>query len=205
MKYIVILCDGMADEPLESLSGKTPLEAAKTLNMDRLAKNAEIGMVQTVPKGMSVIGYDPKKYYSGRSPLEALSIGAQMGDLDVSFRCNLVTLTEDEDCYEERTILDHSSGEISTEDAAVLMEALSKGLAKDGYHFYVGTSYRHLLIQNNGHVTELTPPHDILTKKIGGYLPEDEVLREMRVKSYYILKDLQINIKRREEGKIPAN
>ena len=119
MKYIVILCDGMADEPLESLSGKTPLEAAKTLNMDRLAKNAEIGMVQTVPKGMSpgsdtanlsVIGYDPKKYYSGRSPLEALSIGAQMGDLDVSFRCNLVTLTEDEDCYEERTILDHSSG-----------------------------------------------------------------------------------------------
>lgn len=214
MKYIVILCDGMADEPLESLSGKTPLEAAKTLNMDRLAKNAEIGMVQTVPKGMSpgsdtanlsVIGYDPKKYYSGRSPLEALSIGAQMGDLDVSFRCNLVTLTEDEDCYEERTILDHSSGEISTEDAAVLMEALSKGLAKDGYHFYVGTSYRHLLIQNNGHVTELTPPHDILTKKIGGYLPEDEVLREMMVKSYDILKDHPINIKRREEGKNPAN
>ena len=214
MKYIVILCDGMADEPLESLSGKTPLEAAKTLNMDRLAKNAEIGMVQTVPKGMSpgsdtanlsVIGYDPKKYYSGRSPLEALSIGAQMGDLDVSFRCNLVTLTEDEDCYEERTILDHSSGEISTEDATVLMEALSKGLAKDGYHFYVGTSYRHLLIQNNGHVTELTPPHDILTKKIGGYLPEDEVLREMMVKSYDILKDHPINIKRREEGKNPAN
>ena len=171
-------------------------------------------MVQTVPKGMSpgsdtanlsVIGYDPKKYYSGRSPLEALSIGAQMGDLDVSFRCNLVTLTEDEDCYEERTILDHSSGEISTEDAAVLMEALSKGLAKDGYHFYVGTSYRHLLIQNNGHVTELTPPHDILTKKIGGYLPEDEVLREMMVKSYDILKDHPINIKRREEGKNPAN
>ena len=174
MKYIVILCDGMADEPLESLSGKTPLEAAKTLNMDRLAKNAEIGMVQTVPKGMSpgsdtanlsVIGYDPKKYYSGRSPLEALSIGAQMGDLDVSFRCNLVTLTEDEDCYEERTILDHSSGEISTEDAA----------------------------------------HDILTNKIGGYLPEDEVLREMMVKSYDILKDHPINIKRREEGKNPAN
>ena len=214
MKYIVILCDGMADEPLESLSGKTPLEAAKTLNMDRLAKNAEIGMVQTVPKGMSpgsdtanlsVIGYDPKKYYSGRSPLEALSIGAQMGDLDVSFRCNLVTLTEDEDCYEERTILDHSSGEISTEDAAVLMEALSKGLAKDGYHFYVGTSYRHLLIQNNVHETELTPPHDILTKKIGGYLPEDEVLREMMVKSYDILKDHPINIKRWEEGKNPAN
>ncbi len=214
MKYIVILCDGMADEPIESLSGKTPLEAAKTLNMDRLAKTSEIGMVQTVPKGMapgsdtanlSVIGYDPKVYYSGRSPLEALSIGAQMDDGDVSFRCNLVTLTEEEDCYEERTILDHSSGEISTEDAAVLVEALREGLAKEGYQFYVGTSYRHLLIQKNGHVTELTPPHDILTKKIGEYLPEDEVLREMMVKSFDILKDHPINVKRRKEGKNPAN
>ena len=122
MKYIVILCDGMADEPLEKLGGKTPLEAARTPNMDRLAKCAEIGMVRTVPEGMapgsdtanlSVIGYDPEKYYSGRSPLEALSIGAEMGEHDVSFRCNLVTLSEEEEQYEDRTILDHSSGEIS--------------------------------------------------------------------------------------------
>ena len=114
-----------------------------------------------------------------------------MGDLDVSFRCNLVTLTEDEDCYEERTILDHSSGEISTEDAAVLMEALSKGLAKDGYHFYVGTSYRHLLIQNNGHVTELTPPHDIFDKEDRRISPgKMKCFGEMMVKSYDILKKI---------------
>ena len=158
MKYIVVLCDGMADEPLEELGGKTPLEAAATPNMDRLAKASEIGMVRTVPEGMapgsdtanlSVIGYDPKKYYSGRSPLEALSIGAEMGDTDVSFRCNLVTLSEEEACYEDRRIIDHSSDEIPTEEAAVLVKALSEGLQRNGYHFYVGTSYRHLLIQEN--------------------------------------------------------
>ena len=179
MKYIVILCDGMADEPLEKLGGKTPLEAARTPNMDRLAKCAEIGMVRTVPEGMapgsdtanlSVIGYDPEKYYSGRSPLEALSIGAEMGEHDVSFRCNLVTLSEEEEQYEDRTILDHSSGEIST-----------------------------------GKVSELTAPHDILTRRIGEYLPSDPVLRDMMVRSYDILKDHPINVRRREEGKNPAN
>ena len=214
MKYIVVLCDGMADEPLEELGGKTPLEAAATPNMDRLAKASEIGMVRTVPEGMapgsdtanlSVIGYDPKKYYSGRSPLEALSIGAEMGDTDVSFRCNLVTLSEEEACYEDRGIIDHSSDEIPTEEAAVLVKALSEGLQRNGYHFYVGTSYRHLLIQENGTVVELTAPHDILTKRIGDYLPQDEVLRGMMVKSYEILKDHPINVKRRAEGKNPAN
>ena len=214
MKYIVILCDGMADEPLEELGGRTPLEAAVTPNMDRLAKVSEIGMVRTVPEGMapgsdtanlSVIGYDPEKYYSGRSPLEALSIGAEMGEHDVSFRCNLVTLSEEEECYEDRKILDHSSGEISTEDAAVLVEALKEGLAREGYTFYVGTSYRHLLIQKNGKVVELTAPHDILTKRIGEYLPQDEVLRDMMIRSYDILKDHPINVKRRAEGKNPAN
>ena len=181
MKYIVILCDGMADKPLEELGGKTPLEAARTANMDRLAEKAEIGMVRTVPDGMapgsdtanlSVIGYDPKKYYSGRSPLEALSIGAEMGDKDVSFRCNLVTLSEEENSYEERVILDHSSGEIPTEEAAVLLDALKKGLEREGYAFYTGTSYRHLLIQKEGKVVELTAPHDILTRRIGEYLPK---------------------------------
>lgn len=224
MKYIVILCDGMADEPLEKLGGKTPLEAARTPNMDRLAKCAEIGMVRTVPEGMapgsdtanlSVIGYDPEKYYSGRSPLEALSIGAEMGEHDVSFRCNLVTLSEEEEQYEERTILDHSSGEISTEDAAVLIQALKDEFARgsaderpcysEGYTFYAGTSYRHLLIQNNGKVSELTAPHDILTRRIREYLPSDPVLRDMMVRSYDILKDHPINVKRRKEGKNPAN
>lgn len=214
MKYIVILCDGMADEPLEELGGRTPLEAARTENMDRLAKSSEIGMVQTVPDGMSpgsdtanlsVIGYDPRKYYTGRSPLEALSIGAPMEPSDVSFRCNLVTLSEEEENYEDRHILDHSSDEISTEEAAELIRALSEGLKRDGYTFYVGTSYRHLLIQKNGTVVELTAPHDILTKRIGEYLPEDEVLREMMIKSYDILKDHPVNVKRRAEGKNPAN
>lgn len=214
MKYIVILCDGMADEPLEELGGRTPLEAARTENMDRLAKSSEIGMVQTVPDGMapgsdtanlSVIGYDPRKYYTGRSPLEALSIGALMEPSDVSFRCNLVTLSEEEENYEDRHILDHSSDEISTEEAAELIRALSEGLKRDGYTFYVGTSYRHLLIQKNGTVVELTAPHDILTKRIGEYLPEDEVLREMMIKSYDILKDHPVNVKRRAEGKNPAN
>ena len=214
MKYIVILCDGMADEPIAELGGKTPLEAAHTANMDKLAKTAEIGMVQTVPRGMSpgsdtanlsVIGYDPRKYYSGRSPLEALSIGAEMGDTDVSFRCNVVTLSEDEENYEDRIILDHSSGEITTQEAAELIQALKEGLEREGYTFYVGTSYRHLLIQKDGKTVDLTPPHDILTKRIGEYLPTDEVLREMMVKSYDILKDHPVNVKRKAEGKNPAN
>ena len=171
-------------------------------------------MARTVPEGMapgsdtanlSVIGYDPEKYYSGRSPLEALSIGAKMGDEDVSFRCNLVTLSEDEENYEDRVIIDHSSGEISTEEAAELLNALKTELKREGYTFYAGTSYRHLLIWKGGKTVELTAPHDILTKRVGEYLPEDEVLREMMVRSYDILKDHPINKKRRAEGKNPAN
>lgn len=214
MKYIVILCDGMADEPIAGLGGRTPLEAADTPGMNRLAGRSEVGMVQTVPEGMapgsdtanlSVIGYDPKKYYSGRSPLEALSIGADMKADDVSFRCNLVTLSETEEKYEDRHILDHSSGEISTKEAAELMEALKEGLSREGYTFYTGISYRHLLIWHRGNISELTAPHDILTKRIGEYLPEDSALREMMEKSYEILKDHPINKKRREQGKNPAN
>lgn len=214
MKYLVMLCDGMADEPLEELEGRTPLETAVTPNLDRLAPISEIGMVRTVPKGMapgsdtanlSVIGYDPKRYYTGRSPLEALSIGVDMEPDDVSFRCNIVTLSEEEDVYEDRKILDHSSDEISTEEAAVLVEALKSGLRKDGYEFYVGTSYRHLLIWKHGNVVELTPPHDILTRKIGDYLPSDPVLREMMEKSYEILNHHPINEARRAKGLKPAN
>ena len=214
MKYIIVLGDGMADEPLEVLGNKTPLQVADKKAIDALAKKSEIGLAHTVPEGMSpgsdtanlsVIGYDPKIYYSGRSPLEALSIGVDMKPTDISFRCNIVTLSEEESDYEEKTIIDHSSGEISTEDAAILVEALKEGLKKEGYEFYVGTSYRHLLVWANGELVELTPPHDILTRKIGDYLPKDEVLRDMMKKSYDILVNHPINIKRKEMGLNPAN
>ena len=214
MKYIIVLGDGMADEPLEVLGNKTPLQVAEKNAIDKLAKTGEVGLAHTVPEGMSpgsdtanlsVIGYNPKIYYSGRSPLEALSIGVDMKPTDISFRCNIVTLSEEESEYEEKTIIDHSSGEISTEDAAILIEALKEGLKKEGYKFYVGTSYRHLLVWANGKLVELTPPHDILTKKIGDYLPSDEVLREMMKKSYDILANHPINIKRKEQGLNPAN
>lgn len=214
MKYIVVLSDGMAGRPLDELNGKTTLEAARTPEMDYLAKMSEIGLTSMVPEGMApgsdtanlaVMGYDPKIYYTGRSPLEALSIGVDMEDTDVSFRCNIVTLSEEDCAYEDRTIIDHSSDEISTEDAAVLLEALQEGLKREGYEFYVGTSYRHLLIWKNGKTVDLTPPHDILTKRIGDYLPKDQILREMMEKSYKILENHPINVKRRKMGLHPAN
>ena len=214
MKYAVILGDGMADWGIDELGGKTPLEYASTPMMDELSKTAEIGLVRTVPEGMSpgsdtanlsVLGYNPAKYYSGRSPLEALSIGVDMKDTDVALRCNIVTLSEKEDTYEERTILDHSSSEISTEDAAVLLEAVKKELARDGYTFYVGTSYRHLLIIDNGKVMPLTQPHDILGQVIGDKLPADDVLRGMMKRSYDILVNHPINIERKKKGLNPAN
>ena len=215
MKYIVILGDGMADEPIEKLGGRTPLEYAKTDEMDRLARMSEIGMVKTIPDGMkpgsdvanlAVLGYDPKKYYSGRSPLEALSIGAPMTDKDVAIRCNIVTISDEKDIpFEEHTIIDHSSDEISTEDCKVLLDAVRKELDSDEYRFYLGTSYRHCLIWKGGNVVELTPPHDVLTQKIGQYLPEDKVLREMMKKSYDILKDHPLNKERIAKGLHPAN
>jgi 2,3-bisphosphoglycerate-independent phosphoglycerate mutase len=214
MKYVIVLSDGMAGRPLDELGGKTTLEAANTPVIDRLAEKAEIGMAAMVPEGMapgsdtanlSVMGYDPKIYYTGRSPLEALSIGVDMESTDVSFRCNIVTLSENEGNYEDRIVIDHSSGEISTEEAAVLVEALKEGLKREGYEFYVGTSYRHLLIWKNGKTVELTPPHDILTKRIGDYLPKDDVLREMMEKSFDILNHHPINEERRKKGLNPAN
>ena len=155
MKYIVVLGDGMADEPLEQLNGKTPLAYANTPNMDRLSKLSELGMVHTIPQGMkpgsdtanlSVLGYDPAVYYSGRSPLEALSIGVPMKDTDIAIRCNIVTISEEEVPFEEKTIIDHSASEISTEDCAVLLREVESQLANETYQFYVGTSYRHCLI-----------------------------------------------------------
>lgn len=213
MKYIVILGDGMADEPVEALDGKTPLEAADTPMMDSLAGRSELGMAYTIPEGMSpgsdtanlaVLGYNPKRYYTGRSPLEALSIGVPMKESDVALRCNLVTLSE-EGAYEEKKILDHSSSEISTEDAAVLIDAVKKELENDVYHFYTGTSYRHLTIWDKGSVVTLTPPHDILGNVIAEYLPENRKLREMMEKSYDILNQHPLNIEREKKGLNKAN
>ena len=214
MKYVIVLGDGMADRPLEELQGMTPLEYAETPAMDQLAAAGEIGMVHTIPDGMSpgsdtanlsVLGYDPKIYYSGRSPLEALSIGVDMKQDDVSLRCNLVTLSEEEERYEDRKILDHSSDEISTEDAAVLLEAVKRELETDGYHFYAGTSYRHLLIWEKGSVIDLTQPHDVLGQTIGQHLPKDHILREMMKRSYDILVSHPINLERKKQGLRPAN
>lgn len=214
MKYIIVLGDGMADEPIEALENKTPLAYADTPVMDMLSKKSEIGMVQTIPEGMSpgsdtanlsVLGYDPKIYYSGRSPLEALSIGVPMKDTDIALRCNIVTISEEDVPFEERTIIDHSSGEISTEDCAVLLEAVRRELETDIYKFYLGTSYRHCLIWDKGEVAELTPPHDVLTQVIGKYLPKEKTLREMMEKSYHILVNHPINIERKKQGLNPAN
>lgn len=214
MKYVVVLGDGMADEPIEALSGKTPLEYANTPMMDELSKKSEIGMVHTIPDGMnpgsdtanlSVLGYDPKKYYSGRSPLEALSIGIPMKDTDIALRCNIVTISEDDVPFEEKTIIDHSSSEISTEDCAVLLEAVRKELETEIYKFYVGTSYRHCLIWDKGEVVELTPPHDVLGQVIGTHLPSDKALYEMMKRSYDILANHPLNIERKKQGLNPAN
>lgn len=214
MKYIVVLGDGMADEPIAELDGKTVLEYANTPCLDRLSKCSEIGLVHTIPDGMkpgsdtanlSVLGYDPKKYYSGRSPLEALSIGVPMEDTDVALRCNIVTISDDDVPFSEKTIIDHSADEISTEDCAVLLQAVKQQLETETHHFYVGTSYRHCLIWNNGQTVELTPPHDVLMRTIGQYLPEDAVLRDMMKKSYEILKDHPLNIERKKKGLHPAN
>lgn len=213
MKYVVILGDGMADEPIESLAGKTPLEVAVTPMMDELAKKSEIGLLHTVPEGMSpgsdtanlsVMGYDPKIYYTGRSPLEALSIGIPMEADDVAIRCNVITLSEEEP-YEEKIIIDHSSDEIETEDAAVLVEALKKELENEQYRLYPGTSYRHCLIWKGGKVVDLEPPHDHLTQKAGPWLPKDPVLREMQKRSYEIISEHPINQERKAKGLNPAN
>lgn len=214
MKYIVVLGDGMADEPIAEIGGKTPLMHANTPMMDELAGKSVVGLSATIPEGMSpgsdtanlaVLGYNPKKYYTGRSPLEALSIGVPMKDTDIALRCNIVTVSEEDVPYAERTIIDHSSSEISTEDAAVLLEAVKKELQDDIYSYYVGTSYRHLLIWDKGQVVPLTPPHDILGKVIGDYLPKEDKLREMMEKSYDILNNHPLNVERAKKGLHKAN
>ena len=213
MKYIVILADGMADEPLEQLGGQTPLAYANTPCMDALAGAGIMGLAKTVPDSMkpgsdvanlSVLGYDPRANYSGRSPLEALSVGVQMQPTDVVLRCNIVTVTEDEP-FAEKIILDHSSGEISTQDADILMDAVRDAFNCPQFQFYTGTSYRELTVWDHGQVVELNQPHDHLGKKIGPYLPEQPDLRRMMEESFDILNNHPLNLHRAAQGKNKAN
>ena len=218
MKYLVLLCDGMADYPVPELGNKTPMGASNTPNMDKLAEKSVIGLVKTVQDNMkpgsdvanlSVLGYDPQVYYTGRSPLEAGSIGIDMKDTDVSFRCNLVTLS-DEANYEDKTILDYCADDISTEEAKELVEYLEKNLGNEEFKLYSGVSYRHCLIWNNGtmEVGTLTPPHDITGKPIKEYIPTHpnaQKLYDLMVKSYDLLKDHPVNKAREARGLKPAN
>ncbi|MEG1394638.1 MAG: cofactor-independent phosphoglycerate mutase [Clostridia bacterium] len=217
MKYIVILGDGMADYPLESLGGKTPLDVAKKPNIDRLCQNGEIGLVKTVPQGMkpgsdvanlAMMGYSPRKYYSGRSPLEALSIGIDLLDDDIAIRCNLVTLS-DEKAYADKTMVDYSSGEISTAEASELISFVQSNLGDDDLTFFAGVSYRHCLVKHHAQLgTQYTPPHDISDKKITTYLPSGlygQQMLDIMQKSYDLLKDHPINQRRIAQGKNPAN
>ena len=204
----------MADEPLEELGGKTPLECAKTPMMDELSLVSEIGLAKTIPEGLkpgsdvanlAVLGYNPEVYYSGRSPLEALSIGVDMKDTDIAMRVNLVTVSDDDKKYEDKTMIDHSSGEISTEDAAVLLDAVREALETDEYKFYLGTSYRHLCIWDKGEVLEFSQPHDILGQAIEKHLPNNEIFLNMMKKSYEILNNHPINVERAKKGLNKAN
>lgn len=213
MKYIVVLGDGMADEPLPQLDGKTPLEVANTPVMDSLAGMGEMGLAKTVPDTMkpgsdvanlSVLGYDPEKNYSGRSPLEALSVRVQMDPTDVIFRCNIVTLSENEP-YAQKTIIDHSSGEISTEDADILMDAVREAFDSETIQFHTGTSYRHITVWKNGQILDMAQPHDHLGQVIEPFLPQHPLFRDMMEKSFEILNNHPLNLKRAAEGKNKAN
>ncbi len=218
MKYAVILCDGMADRPIPEFENKTPMSKANKPNMNYLASKGEVGLVKTVAMGMkpgsdvanlSVIGYDSKIYYTGRSPLEAASIGIDLKNDDVTLRCNLVTLS-DEPNYEDKTMVDYCSGDISSEEAKVLIDYIQENLGNDIFKFYSGVSYRHCLVWTKGepHPGVLTPPHDITDKKIKEYIPKGEFvapLYDLMKKSYDLLKDHPVNRKRIENGKNPAN
>lgn len=217
MKYIVVLGDGMADWKIAELGNKTCLEAAATPTLDKIAPVSEIGLCKTVPEGfkpgsdvanMSVLGFAPQKYYTGRSPLEAVSMGINLAPTDVTVRCNLVTLSDEED-YSRKTMLDYSAGEISTEEADELIKAVQKELGSESFKFYSGISYRHCLVVKNGAVGHtLTPPHDISDKKITAYLPKGEnaeIYLDFMRKSYGILSKHPVNLSRVKQGKKPAN
>lgn len=217
MKYIVMLGDGMADTPVQELGGKTPLEAANKPNMDFLAQNGTVGMVKTVPEGMppgsdtanlSVMGYDPLVYYSGRSPLEAVSMGIPLELDDVTFRCNLVTLSDEEN-IEDTTMIDYSSDEISTEESTELITYLNNHFKTSERNLYAGISYRHCLVLSHAKTGSIcTPPHDITLKPVSGHLPGGtygEMLLELMKQSRTLLKDHPVNLARIKRGLRPAN
>ncbi|MBO4897494.1 MAG: cofactor-independent phosphoglycerate mutase [Clostridia bacterium] len=214
MKYIVVLSDGMSDYPLPELGGKTPMEYANKPNMDSLASKGEMFLVKTVPDELSpgsdvanlaVMGYDPMKYYTGRSPLEAASIGVTLAPDDTSYRANLVSLSGECD-YEDKTMLDYSSGEITTAESAEIIKTLAESINTNDLKLYCGVSYRHLLVKSGKNSDcELTPPHDISDKPIKEYLPKDELTLSVMKKSYEILKNHPVNKKRRAEGKHTAD
>lgn len=219
MKYVVVLCDGMADYPVPALGGKTPMMVAKKPHIDALAAKAEVGLVHTVAPGlkpgsdvanMSVLGFDPHRFYTGRSPLEAASIGIDMKDSDVSLRTNLVTLSDKGEPFADKVIEDYCADDISTEEARQLIEAVQAAFGGGEYDYYTGVSYRHCLIWHGG-TTELgnmTPPHDITGKVIGPHLSTAETARpllEMMEKSFELLKDHPVNKARVAAGRRPAN
>ncbi len=214
MKYIVVLCDGAADTPVKELGNKTPLEVAKKPNIDRLASLGEMGMVTTVPgnlppgsdvANLAVFGYDPQKYYTGRSPLEAMSMGVHLELTDTTFRTNVVTLSDEEN-YEDKTMIDYSSDEITTEESSQLIKAVNDALRTEEYEFFSGISYRHLMVWHNKENNfSLTPPHDITERKIKDYLPQDETILNLMKKSYEILKNHPVNLDRIKRGLRPAN
>ena len=217
MKYIVMLGDGMADRPVTALGGKTPLEAAYTPNMDFLAQNGVTGMVRTVPEGMppgsdtanlSVMGYDPKVYYSGRSPLEAVSMGVELAPDDVAYRCNLVTLSDAPE-LEDAEMIDYSAGEISTAEAADLIACLDAAFHADDCTLYAGISYRHCLVLRGTRTgSDCTPPHDLSGQPVRGHLPSGRHgarLREMMERSRALLRDHPVNQARIARGLRPAN
>jgi 2,3-bisphosphoglycerate-independent phosphoglycerate mutase len=217
MKYVVIIGDGMADRPIKELDGKTPLQQAFTPHMDRLARQGTIGKVRTIPQGfypgsdvanLSILGYDPVEFYTGRAPLEAASIGIDLNEDDVSFRCNLITLKYDQ--QRKRAIMDdYSSGHITTEEAKKLIQQIDGKLGTKDIRFFPGVSYRHLMVWSRGPVDiECVPPHDILGKEITDYLPVgdgEDILRKMMLVSAEILERDPINRERIKRGEKPAN
>lgn len=215
MKYVVLLGDGMADEPLEELGGKTPLQAAKTPNMDLLARKGRLGMVHTVPEGfhpgsdvanLSVFGFDPSRCYSGRSPLEAASMKVELGPDDVAFRLNLVTLVPH---YGKLYMADFSAGHISTEEARQIIESLQAELGDEEFQFHPGISYRHLLVWKGGKDRMRTvPPHDLTEQSVEGSMPEGEGAQELinlMNASQLLLHRHPVNTRREEQGLPAAN
>ncbi len=218
LKYLVVLYDGMADYPVPELDGKTPMEVADKPNFDKLGQKGTVGIVKTVADSLkpgsdvanlSALGYDAEKCYTGRSPLEAVSIGVDLADDDVTMRCNVVTLS-DEDNYEDKTMVDYSAGDISSEDAAEIIKTVEEHFGNDIYKFYNGVAYRHCLVWHGGttDLGDMTPPHDISGRVVGEYLSKSENAKEliaMMKESYDLLKDHPVNVRRIAEGKRPAN